>query len=158
MSEPNLTDLRLLALDGEDLDIVSAHLQDAVMRVGDMAYLPGERRFAAVLNRFDWANAVAASQQAEPVHVRRNAAIRFERVLKAQLQGIDLGAKDRALALLAVQFEPRELPAGLITLIFAGGAAIRLEVECIEAELKDLGAAWAAKSRPVHPEDDTQPS
>lgn len=155
MSDPNLTDLRLLALDAEDLEILSAHLQDAVIRVGDMAYLPREHRFAAVLNRFDWVNAVADSSSAKPVNVRRNAAIRFERVLKAQLQGIDLKASKQALALLALQFEPGEAPAGAVTLIFAGGAAVRLEVECIEAELKDLGAAWAAKSRPAHPDDES---
>ena len=70
------------------------------------------------------------------------------------MQGIDMRRKDAVLALLAVSFEPAEAPAGSVTLHFADGAAIRLEVECIEAELKDLGPAWQAKSMPRHPVDD----
>lgn len=154
MSEPELTDLRLLALDAEDLAVISAHLQDAVGLVGDMAYLPREQRFAAIINRFDWANAHAEGPAQSVPHVRRRAAIRFERVRAARVQGLDLKAKRQHLSLLAISFDPTDLPAGHITLLLAGGAAIRLEVECIEAELRDLGGAWAAKSRPDHPEQD----
>jgi Protein of unknown function (DUF2948) len=154
MSEPELTDLRLLALDAEDLSVISAHLQDAVGLVGDMAYLPREQRFAAILNRFDWANALTQSQSKSAPHVRRRSAVRFERVRSARVQGLDLTAKRQHLSLLAIRFDPTDPPAGHVTLLLAGGAAIRLEVECIEVELRDLGAAWAAKSRPDHPESD----
>lgn len=154
MSEPELTDLRLLALDAEDLAVISAHLQDAIGLVGDMAYLPREQRFAAIINRFDWANAHAEDPARSVPHVRRRSAIRFERVRAARIQGIDLKAKRQPLSLLAISFDPTDLPAGHITLLLAGGGAIRLEVECIEAELRDLGGAWAAKSRPDHPEQD----
>ncbi|MFT3733408.1 MAG: DUF2948 family protein [Hyphomicrobium sp.] len=154
-----MPDLKLIAFDAEDLGVISAHLQDAVLRVGDMAYLPKEKRFVAIANRFDWANAadgaLKAKRGAEPQFERRRAAVRFERVNAAQIQGLDLKDKRTSLALLAVTFEPTggaKSPEGNVTLTFSGGAAIRLGVECIEIELKDLGAAWAAKRSPEHPE------
>jgi hypothetical protein len=80
--------------------------------------------------------------------------VRFERVKAAQVQGIDLKQKDAVLELLAVTFEPGEEPSGTLTLLFAGGGAIRLQVECIEAELRDLGAAWKTRRKPRHASDD----
>jgi hypothetical protein len=152
-----MTDLKLIALDEEDLAVLSAHLQDAVMRVADIAYLKTERRFAAVANRFDWErgslNGVEPRRRKD-AHVRKRCGLRFERVLGAQVTGFDLKAKDAILSLLAIGFEPDDPPAGHILLVFSGGAAIRLHVECIEAELKDLGAAWRAKGKPNHPGDD----
>jgi DUF2948 family protein len=153
-----MPDLKLIAFDPLDLGVVSAHLQDAVVRVGDMAYLPAEKRFVAIVNRFDWEKAIGSprknSSQESPE--RRRAGIRFERVNSAKVQGFDLNDKRAALALLAVTFEPTagaDSPEGDVTLTFSGGAAIRLSVECIEIELKDLGAAWATKHSPEHPED-----
>jgi hypothetical protein len=139
--------LKLIALDAEDLSIVSAHAQDAVLLVGDMVYQPRERRFVAIANRFDWAQAVKSTEQ-----LRHRTAIRIEQVRAAKLQGIDLQAKNQALALLAIEFSGTgpETPDGQITLLFAGGAAIRLSVDCIEAQLEDLGAVWAARTKPDH--------
>ena len=145
-----MADLKLVALDAEDLSVISAHLQDAVVKVGDVAYLPREKRFAAVLNRFDWADAVKDGAKA---FARRRTALRFERVLSAQVQGIDLKNASRVLNLLAVGFEPLEAPEGDVTLVFADSGAIRLRVECVEAEMKDLGPAWEAKSKPQHPDE-----
>ncbi|MEL6375211.1 MAG: DUF2948 family protein [Pseudomonadota bacterium] len=148
-------DLRLIALDSEDLAVVSAHLQDAVLKIGDMAYLPREKRFAAIANRFDWFGARSGGdgpprKASEGSFERRRSAIRFERVLGAQVSGVKLDAKRDVLSLLAVQFEASQEPEGHITLHFSGGGAIRLHVECIEAELRDLGGAWSAKSQPDH--------
>ncbi|MDX2158933.1 MAG: DUF2948 family protein [Hyphomicrobiaceae bacterium] len=142
--------LKLIAFDAEDLSVVSAHLQDAVTRVGDMTYLPRERRFAALLNRFDWAQAHASGDK---MALRRQSALRFERVLSARSTGLDLARKDEVLALLAVAFAPSEPedPSGTVTLTFAGSAAVQLDVECLEAELRDLGPVWEARSRPDHP-------
>ena len=145
-----MSELKLIALDAEDLSVLSANLQDAVLRVADVAYLPREKRFAAIANRFDWASA----EQGPSTYARRRAAVRFERVLGAQLHGIDLANMDAVLALLAISFEPTAAPEGHVTLHFADGAAIRLHVECIEAELKDLGPVWKAKSKPHHPGED----
>ena len=138
------TALKLLALDPDDLAVISAHLQDAVAHVGDMAYLPHEKRFAMVLNRFDWA------EQQSPV--RKRAGIHFERVLAAKTRGIDLSAREAIVNLLAVEFEEKQAPSGTVTIFFSGDAAIQLEVECLEAALSDLGPQWPAKQRPCHDE------
>lgn len=157
MQSRYMTDLKLIALEPEDLKIVSAHLQDAVLMVSDIAYLPREKRFAALLNRFDWAAAQdkAKSDSAKggtPAFARRRAALRFEQVKSARLKNIDLADKKRVLSLLAIQYEAHAEgdPAGFVSLIFAGDAAIGLDVEYIEAEMRDLGAVWATGSRPEH--------
>jgi hypothetical protein len=152
-----MPDLKLIALDAEDLAVFSAHLQDAILRVGDMTYRPGEKRFAAILRRFNWQKAFeqkAASPKA--TFERRQSALRFERVLGAKVSNLDLRRKTEVLSLLAFEFAAHrpDDPAGTVTLSFAGGGAIRLDVECIEAELRDLGPAWRARSRPRHPIED----
>lgn len=149
---PKMEELKLIALDAEDLRILSCHLQDAVIRVGDMAYLKEGMRFAAIANRFDWEGAVKSK---DDEFQRRRTGLRFERVKSAQLQGIDLKKKDEVLVLLAVAFEPGDEPEGTLTLHFAGGGAIRLGVECIEAELRDLGAVWSTQHKPEHASDDS---
>lgn len=135
--------LRLVAFDGEDLAVVSAHLQDAVIRVGDLAYMPDRSRFALVARRFDW-----ACCEKDPR--RCLSGLLFDRVLRARTRGLDLGRTDTALSLLAIRFEETTAPSGVARLVFAGGPEIEIELECLEARLQDLGPAWAAKSRPAH--------
>ena len=149
LDQTSMSDLKLLALDEEDLSIIAAHLQDAVLRVGDMAYLKAERRFALVVNRFDWSDAALSTKKKEPF-VRRQTGVRIEHVGGAKVSGIDLTAKDQVLSLLTLIFEPKEAPQGTVTLTFAGGGAVRLEVECLEAAISDLGAAWATRRKPEH--------
>lgn len=145
--------LKLVALDSTDLEVLSAHLQDAVMRVGDMAYVPAQKRFAVVVNRFDWESAAGGDgKRAKKQFERRRAALRFDRVLATQVQGVRQAEKDTVLELLAIRFEETEEPEGFVTLLFAGGGGVRLHVECIEAELKDLGPVWRTKSMPEHGE------
>ena len=146
-----MAELKLIAFDADDLSVLSAHLQDAVLKVGDIAYLPRERRFAAIGNRFDWADALEPPNGKANAYARRRTALRFERVLGAQVQGLDLARKEQVVSLLAIGFEPMEAPEGKVTLHFADGVAIRLHVECIEAELKDLGPVWSVASMPAHP-------
>lgn len=180
--------LKLIALDAEDLAVISAHLQDAVVRVGDLGYFPREQRFASVLNRFNWLGALLADDPAGAAE-RRRAGLRLEQVTRARLKGIDLAARDRVLSLLAITFTPEAPegtrrgtaegtaeatpegtagdpphatladaanaaegggPGGIVHLHFSGDAHIELHVACIEAELKDLGAAWQARHRPEH--------
>jgi hypothetical protein len=148
-----MPDLKLIALDAEDLAIVSAHLQDAVLKVADMTFLPREKRFAAVANRFDWVEAIGSEAAQDRPYARRRTALRFERVLGAQVHGLDLKNKGAVVSLLAVSFEPGAPPEGHVTLQFADGAAVRLHVECIETELRDLGPVWEARSRPKHPDE-----
>src|SRR5262245_2447684 len=148
-----MPDLKLIALDAEDLAVISAHLQDAVLKVADLAFLPREKRFAAVANRFDWLDAIEKDGVRDKRYARRRAALRFERVLSAQVQGLDLKNTGATAELLAIGFEPGDPPQGQVTLTFAGGGAIRLNVECIEAELRDLGPMWEARSKPKHPDE-----
>lgn len=147
-----MPDLKLIAFDAEDLAVLSAHLQDAVMVVGDLAYVPRDRRFVALTNRFDWMGALQKGETGQDVFARRRAGLRIERVQSAQLQGINLGDKERVLSLLAISYEAASAPAGHVTLHFSEGGAIRLTVECIEVGLADLGAAWEAESQPQHPD------
>jgi hypothetical protein len=143
-----MSQLKLIALDPEDLQIISAHLQDAIVRVDEMAYVASENRFAAILRRFDWTNAQNG------IYERRQSALRFEKVKSAQYKNISPAASQATpLELLAIDYEPTDEVGGYITLVFSGGAAIRLEADCIEAELRDLGPVWKANARPEHPED-----
>lgn len=145
--------LKLLALDAEDLQVMSAHLQDAVLRVADIAYVPAEKRFAMIANRFDWEGVTDGKGAAKKGFERRRSALRFDRVLGVQIQGVEQNDKNAVLELLAMQFDEADKPEGHVTLTFAGGSAIRLHVECIEAEMRDLGPVWKTKLKPEHKDD-----
>ena len=139
--------LKFIALDSEDLEVVSTHLQDAVVRSSEVLWRPEEHRLVVALNRFDWEAAVAGS----PEYRRRRAALRFERVQSCKCKGLKPPAGDDAvLNLLSVEFTPTDEPAGVVTLYFSGGGALRLDVECLEAELADLGPTWTTAACPAH--------
>jgi hypothetical protein len=140
--------LKLAALDNEDLLVLSAHVQDAVLRTGDLVWSPAHHRFALAMNRFAW-ETVETGRRKRP-YQRRRTAMHFDRVVAVKSVGIDRGVPGRILSLLAVEFEAGDAPAGEIRLLFAGGSEIRLAVECIEAQLADLGAAWQTNARPAH--------
>jgi hypothetical protein len=142
--------LRLIALDEDDLKIISAQLQDALVRMDELTFLPKERRFVAVLKRFDWLKVADTSDEDGQYFERRQAALRFERVLAAQYRDLPLDQKDGVEELLAVHFEASDPPSGFINLIFSGGGAIRLQVECIESEMRDLGPVWRTRTKPDH--------
>jgi hypothetical protein len=144
--------LKFVVLDEEDLEVVSTHLQDAVGKVSDVHWRPQEKRLVLALNRFDWEGA----QSPQPEYRRRRAALRFERVLSCKCRDVNPAGKDAVLNLLAVEFAETDAPAGVVTLIFSGGGALRLEVECLEVELADLGPSWPAAVRPVHADDPPQ--
>jgi hypothetical protein len=152
-----MEELKLVALDKDDIEVVSAHLQDALVKVADIFWQPREQRFVVALNRFDWMNAVDAGgtrivnkKARSPDYRRCRTALRFERVVGCKYRGLDQADKDATLNLLAVEFADRDAPAGTVSLTFSGGAAIRLEVECLEAELADLGEVYATVACPDH--------
>jgi hypothetical protein len=142
-----MTPLKLVALDEKDLEIVSAHTQDAVTKVGELAYQRAARRFVMPMNRFVWEAPGGFFRRHDE---RRLSVLHFDRVLGARISRIDRSKADEVLSLLAIRFAPGEMPAGTVELDFSGGGTIRLDVECIEARLADLGAAWQAGSRPKH--------
>jgi hypothetical protein len=138
--------VKFVALDRDDLEVVSAHLQDALVKVADISWRRQEKRLVVALSRFDW----LAAEGARPELRRCRSALRFERVTCCKCRSVDPAGKDAVLNLLAVEFAETDPPAGVVTLIFSGGGKLRLEVECLEAELADLGPSWPAAARPVH--------
>ncbi|SFV36576.1 Protein of unknown function [Devosia crocina] len=141
-----MTDLKLLALDAEDLEVLSAHAQDAVVRVVDMGYARRDRRFALLMNRYDWSEDKPRSKG-----MRKRAGLHFNHVETVAYAGFDPAAPEGVLNLLAVTFTPAaDAVSGTVELAFAGGGTVRLGVECLEARLADLGSAWAAAAKPTH--------
>ncbi len=144
--------LRLIAFDGEDLGIIAAHVQDAVLKIGDLNYLPSEKRFVLALNRFVWEKAVDGGSNKS--FERRKTVLHFERVFSVQSLALDQNNRDAVLSILTIRHEAgdAETPnaAEFIEIVFAGGATLRLSVECIEAQLTDLAASWETSSRPEH--------
>jgi hypothetical protein len=145
-----MAELKLLALDGEDLAIVSAHMQDAVFKVGDMAYEPRSLQFSLAANRFDWEKSDGKAKNFQ----RHRAALVFKRVQAVRTQGIDRRRRDAVMSLLAIRFEQKgEGPDGTVELALSGNATVALDVECIEVQLADIGGAWETASKPHHPDD-----
>lgn len=148
-----MSELHLLALDADDLQVISACCQDAVMKTGELTFDPLAGRFIMVMNRFAWEAAQRKGglgflrrRQRE----RRRAVLHFDRVLGVRQMNVAADQPGEVLDLLAIRFHAGEDPSGTVELVFAGGAAIRLEVECIEAQLTDLGAAWSTEAEPDH--------
>lgn len=133
--------LRLLAQDPEDLAVISAALQDAVLQVGDITYEPSARRLTLALNRYRW-------ESGDGERVR--AGLQLGGVMQVQTRKVKRGARDAVLELLAVTFTPDEAPSGVVTFSFAGGADLRATVECVDAVLADLSRPWTAKRQPEH--------
>ncbi len=153
--ERTITDpepLRLAVVDREDLAVISANLQDAEVMNADMAYLPRTKRFAMVVSRFDW------TQASKGVFERCRSGLHFERVLKVAHSNLHKDEPDRIHQLLAISFTPENPPSGNVLLTFSGGGMIRLTVECLEAEIRDIGPRWTVETRPGHRLDDRNPS
>jgi hypothetical protein len=154
---PCTDELKLVALDKDDIEVISAHVQDSLVKVVDILWRPSEHRFVMALNRFDWMSAAevaktgaAAGAETKRDYRRCRTALRFERVLACKCRNLDQTATDAQLNLLAVEFAETDSPAGIVSLIFSGGGVIRLDVECLEAELADLGEVSVAPICPDH--------
>ena len=159
--------MKLKARDRRDLAVLSALLQDALVAVRDMAWLPREKRFVMVANRFRWEAApepVPASTEAEPgpgdaaadarfaqtpdrLYSRSFAGLCVERVEQAQLRGLDLKQRDRFLALLSLELEA---DGKALRLTFAEGVEIRLKLARLCVLMEDLGESWPTQWRPSH--------
>jgi hypothetical protein len=126
---------RLIALDADDLAVISAHVEDAAVRVGDIIWRQGEKRLVVGMELLDWDQGISG----EITPRRLVAALRFDRVLSCKSRNIDLDAPETTLELLGIEFHSGEPPGGSAVLLFASGGALRLDVECLECELADLG-------------------
>lgn len=166
MSGQELTEdkpLKLRAHDPQDMDVLAALLQDALVPLGDMKFLAQENRFVMVVNRFRWRGDLAEDAQpsapeplaegedapfeddGQPPFERVNSGLCFDKVTRVRYRGLKPGGNDEILNLLTITSNP-----GAVTLIFAGEAAIRLEVEAIRCHLEDLGQPWPTRWRPDH--------
>ncbi len=136
--------LKLLALDANDLEVVSAHLHDGVIRTGEIAYLPKERKFAFTIRRIDWDGESAAPSR------QRLTGVHFERVVTVRSRGIDRSALDEPLTLMAMLFRPGDAPSGTVSLLFSDDRAIEIDLECIEMQMKDIAHIPEAEVLPEH--------
>jgi DUF2948 family protein len=127
--------LKLIALDADDLAVISAHVQDARVQASDIVWRQGEKRLVVGMSRLDWEQTLSG----ETASRRLVAALRFDRVLACKSRKIDLEAPDASLELLGIEFHQGDAPGGSALLLFSQGAALRLDVECLECELTDLG-------------------
>jgi hypothetical protein len=165
--------LKLRARDAGDLEMIAAILQDALVPLADMKYLPREQRFALLLNRFRWEGApkervgkagspsgrraksgsgqdARFADQDATAYERVHAALIFDKVLGVKHRGMGAAAKGGVLALLTLR-----LDGAVVVISFAGGAEIRLEVERLSCHLEDLGEPWPTVWRPQHSESET---
>ena len=133
--------LQLLAEDEEDLAVISAALQDAVAKVGDVMFEATARRLTIAFNRYRWE---ADKRQ------RVRSALQLGGVLKVQARKIRRDRPDAVLELLAIGFEPGEAPGGTLTLSFAGGGDLRAQIECVDAVLADVSEPWPTPRAPAH--------
>jgi len=133
--------LKLLAEDAEDLAVLSAALQDAVARVGDISFEARGRRLTIAFNRFRWEAGGRA---------RVRSALQVGSVERVQARRLRRDVADAVVELLAVTFEPGEAPGGVVVFQFAGGGDLRCEVECLDVILADVSAPWPTPRRPEH--------
>jgi hypothetical protein len=145
---------RLIAFDAEDLAMIAASLQDALVRVGEMAYLPRSKQFAMIAARFDWIGSVSRKAGFSCAE-RCRTGLHFGRVLKVSCRGFEHKDQTRILNLLHIGFKETDPPAGYVEFVFSSDCALRLYVECLEAEIRDLGVRWKTKSVPDHRLDGT---
>jgi hypothetical protein len=140
--------LKLRAEDAEDLAVISACLQDALVAVRDLAYVPEERSFLFVANRFRWENGLRPAPGEIPFE-RVLCGISFSAVAAVSYSGFRRTDDGRILSLLAIRSENEA-----VRLEFSGGAAIRLEVARILCHARDLGDPWPTPWRPCHEVDE----
>lgn len=133
--------LRLLAQSPADLEVISAALQDAVGKIGDICFEAGPGRLTLALNRFRWEGGKGE---------RVRTGLQLGGVTAVGARNLRRGAGDAVVSLLAITFEPGEAPGGAITLAFSGDGDLKAEVECIDAVLADVSEAWSTRRRPAH--------
>lgn len=144
--------LKLLAMDPDDLIVVSAHVQDSVLRSCEIEYDPTKRLLFLQINRFAW-EAPGARKRLFKTYERRRSVLHFAQIVSIRSNGVDRTDETQVKSVLSIEFHPNDNeddPGGTIQINFAGGGALQLTVECIEAQLTDTGAAWSASGKPKH--------
>ncbi len=143
--------LKLRARDADDLRVLSACLQDAILPIGDMTWDREARRFVMVANRFCWERV----DDRDDAFDRVNCGVVFDAVKAVRLRRIDRQDRGQMLSLLAIDLTPQ--PAGVaITLMCADNRDIRLEAAGVAVQLEDFDGPWPTRNRPSHILDDTK--
>ncbi|MGB0920481.1 MAG: DUF2948 family protein [Alphaproteobacteria bacterium] len=153
--------LRLKGEDVEDLEILSALLQDAVVFMGETAYVKSQLRFGLMLARFVWEDAEekrGARRRRQRIaeggdYLRVRGALHFDFVREVKSRGLSQQDKTAVLELLAISAEKQEDGQDRIVLSFAGGGEIALMTDCIEAAYQDRSEPWATPAKPAHEAD-----
>lgn len=140
-----MSDLKLLALDVEDLEVIATHVQDSLLYVRDIDFSASNKQLNLAVNRCHHEAKVGANRAQ-----RSHAGLAFSHVTQIQVQNIDRSDPDLLLSLLNVEFKITDSPEGLIELIFANGSTIKLTVDCLEVHLADLGESWISDAKPKH--------
>jgi hypothetical protein len=135
--------LQLLAEDPDDLEVVSAALQDAVTKIGDIRYEAKGRSVTIAFNRFRWESDGRRGE-------RVRAGLQLGGVLEVKARKLRREAPYAVLELLALSFQPREAPGGVVLFTFAGGGDLAVTVECVDAVLADLSDPWPTPRKPAH--------
>ncbi len=148
--------LKMMAMDEEDLTVLSAYCQDAVFKATDITWIAAERRFLISVNRFVWEKAKKGGALkgllGRKSYERHKAVLHFEQVSKVQTRGLSLSDTNTVFSLLSIEFFAGEDGvAGQLELMLADDLTIRLEVESIEVRLADFDAAWETNNMPKHP-------
>jgi hypothetical protein len=138
--------LRLRAVDAEDLKVISALIQDAVLPASEMTWQPARNRFAMLLNRFRWEDRENASRHKRDFE-RVQSVLVIDYVNTAAFSGIHPKDSDEVLSILSLEFTPTDAPSGQLIVTFAGDGAIALTAECLEITLKDVTRPYIAPSR-----------
>jgi len=153
------TRLKLRAEDPEDLRVIAACLQDALVPLSDIHFQEAERRFILVANRFRWENCpdlpeLPAGGELEcGSYERVNCGILFDNVTAVRRRGLDQRDRGRILELLTMEVEVADDNRMAVVMLFAGGAAIRIEGSAIKCRISDIGEPWPTQFRPNHPDD-----
>jgi hypothetical protein len=137
--------VNLGAEDAEDLQVISALVQDAVLPVTEMTWRPQDRRLVLLVNRFRWEDLAAANARGRAVERVRSLLV-IDNVLAVSSQGLDRRDTDLVLSVLSVGFEPGDDGAGHVLLTLAGDGAIRIGVEALDVTLKDVTRPYRAPS------------
>lgn len=145
-----MSGLKLMALDEEDLSVISTHMQDSVFKLKDVSFDAKGGQFLLSANRFVWESGTKKGHSPE----RCRSVLALKRVGHVRSHGFNRDNKDQVLSLLAVRFgQNGEGPDGTVELVLSGGGAIALDVECIEAQMADVSGGWETASKPHHPLD-----
>ena len=145
--------LNIGALDSEDLTVISAMVQDAVLPISEISWQANQQRLALLINRFRWEDKTTAERQGRPVE-RVQSLLVFDTVLSVASQGLDRSQKDIVLSMLSITLENAENGDYFLTVTLAGDDALRIRVEAVDVQLRDVTRPYAAPSRksPNHPD------